>query len=275
MNCKEIEERDIPELYLLDRLTESERDEFEKHYFECESCFDQLQTGLMLQAELRREPLARTRAGGALQRRMWVWTPAFAAVALLLVAGIWWSSARKQVPSQVSSLPSNVSPEVTAQTQPNSPVAATLEELARVQPPAYNAVVLRGAEDEAQQAFRDAMQRYVKGDYAKAIPGLQDAVKADPNTARFNFYLGVCYLLTDQTEAAVVALHKTVSLRDQSYSGPAHFYLAKAYLRAKDVSAAENELQESIRLRGAMGAEASEILRQLRKSESVPSTDEK
>jgi TolA-binding protein len=125
--------------------------------------------------------------------------------------------------------------------------------------------VLRGAEDEAQQAFREAMQHYVKGDYAKAIPGLRAAVKADPRTARFNFYLGVCYLLTDQTDAAVLSLHKTVSLGDPSYSGPAHFYLAKASLREKDASAAEKELLETIRLRGGMGAEAGELLTQLRR----------
>jgi len=263
MNCKEIEERDLPELYLLEQLTESERDEFEKHYFECESCFAQVQTGLMLQAELRRDPSARSRAGGALQRRMWSWTPAFVAVALLFVAGIWWSSARKHLPPQISSSTSVASPQAAPQTQ--SSAAPSLEELARVQPPVYNAVVLRGAEDEAQQSFRDAMQRYAKGDYSNAIPGLRAAVKADPRTARFNFYLGVCYLVTDQTDAAVLSLHKTVSLGDPSYSAPAHFYLAKAYLREKDVSDAENELQETIRLHSGMEAEATEILHQLRR----------
>ena len=263
MNCKEIEEGELTELYLLDRLTESERDEFEKHYFECESCFGQLQTGLMLQVELRREPSARSRAAGVFHRQIWAWTPAFAVVALLLAAGIWWSSARKQLPPQISSSPSVVSPQAVPRTQ--SPSAPSLEELARVQPPLYNAVVLRGSEDEAQQSFRDAMQRYAKGDYFNAIPGLRAAVKADPRSARFNFYLGVCYLVTDQTDAAILSLHRAVSLGDPSYSGPAHFYLAKAYLREKDVSAAENELQETIRLRGAMGAQAGEILRQLRR----------
>ena len=52
MNCKEVEERDILQEYLLDRLTESERGEFEKHYFECGACFSQLQTELTAQAEL-------------------------------------------------------------------------------------------------------------------------------------------------------------------------------------------------------------------------------
>jgi PadR family transcriptional regulator, regulatory protein PadR len=56
MNCKQVEERDILEGYLLDRLSEAERDEFELHYFECESCFSQLETERMVQAELQSQP---------------------------------------------------------------------------------------------------------------------------------------------------------------------------------------------------------------------------
>jgi TolA-binding protein len=266
MNCQEVEERDISELYLLDRLNEAERDEFEKHYFDCESCFAQLQAGLMVQAELQRQPLARSQAGGALQRRLWAWTPAFATVALLFAVGIWWYSARGHLPlQQASSSPPRTTPEVSGQPQPPSPRATSLEELARLEPPPYTGVVLRGAEDEAQEAFRKAMQYYSMGDYAHAIPDLRAAVKASPRTARFNFYLGACYLLTDQTDSAIEFFHKTVSIGDPTYSEPAHFYLAKAYLRKKDVSAAENELQATMQLHGGKEAEAGEILRQLRK----------
>ena len=87
MNCQEVEERDILEEYLLDRLTEPERDEFEKHYFECGSCFSQLQTRLALQTELRRQPAMPARTRGASLRRVWAWTPAFAAVVLLIRCG--------------------------------------------------------------------------------------------------------------------------------------------------------------------------------------------
>jgi TolA-binding protein len=267
MNCQEIEERDIAELYLLDRLTESDRYEFEKHYFECSSCFSQLQTGLMVQAELRRQPLARSsQSGGALLRRMWAWTPALVTAALLFVLAIWWYSARANRPSQqASSAPARPNPEVAAQSQPPLRAASSLEELARVEPPPYSDVVLRGAEDEAQETFRTAMQYYVKGDYAHAIPGLRAAVKVSPRTARFNFYLGACYLLTGQTDSAIESLRKTVSLSDPTYSESAHFYLAKAYLRKKETAAAEGELKKTVQSHGSMEAEAREILHSLGK----------
>jgi len=109
------------------------------------------------------------------------------------------------------------------------------------------------------------MQYYLKGDYAKAIPGLRAAVKARPQSARYRFYMGACYLLTEQVDSAIEALSKTVSLGDPAYSEPAHFYLAKAYLRENDVPTAKQELQTTVRLGGSRAEEAQEILRQLGK----------
>jgi tetratricopeptide (TPR) repeat protein len=264
MNCKEVEERGILEGYLLDRLAESEREEFEKHYFECGVCFSQLQTGLTAQAALQHQPVMQARPRGASLRRTWVWPSAFVPIVLLFSAGIWWYSAQKRQPSQqVASSPPTASPEASVQSQP--PSAPSLEELARVTPPPYSAMVLRGAEDEGQDAFRKAMQFYAKGDYANAIPSLRAEAKASPRTASFNFYLGACYLLTGQTDPAIESFRKTVSLGDPVYSESAHFYLAKAYLRKKEVAGAEDELQKTVRLHGSLETEAGEILRQLRK----------
>jgi tetratricopeptide (TPR) repeat protein len=265
MNCQEVEERDILEGYLLDRLTEPEREEFEKHYFECGSCFSQLQTGLAAQAELQRQPLMPARARGASFRLVWTWTSAFATVSLLLAVGVWRYSAQKHAPIQVSSSQPTASPEVSVPSPSPSSTAPSLEELARVEPPPYSEIVLRRAEDEGQEAFRTAMQDYVKEDYAKAIPGLRAAVKASPQAASFNFYLGACYLLTRRIDPAIVYLRKTISLGNPTYSESAHFYLAKAYLKKKEVSAAEEELQETVQLHGSRETEAGEILRQLRK----------
>jgi len=265
MNCKEAEERDILEGYLLDRLSEGEREEFELHYFGCESCFSQVQTGLMVQAELQRQPMAGSQKSDPVPRWTWPRTPVFVTVALLFAVGIWWYSARKPYSQPVSSLPTTASPDTTSQRQSPSFTAPSQEELARVEPPAYSAMVLRGGEDETQQTFRKAMQYYAKGDYTHAISGLRAAVQASPRNARFNFYLGACYLLTDQTDLAIQSFRSTISRGDPAYSEPAHFYLAKAYLRKKEITSAEDELQKAVLLHGSMEAEASEILRQLRK----------
>ena len=110
-----------------------------------------------------------------------------------------------------------------------------------------------------------AMQNYATKDYPKAIPGLRAALKANPQAPSFNFYLGAGYLLTDRTDPAIVYLRKTISLGNPAYSESAHFYLAKAYLKKKDVSAAEEELQKTVQFHGSRETEAEEILRELRK----------
>jgi len=264
MNCKEVEERNILEGYLLDRLSEPEREEFEKHYFECGSCFAQLQTGLALQTELRRQPAMPARARGASWRRAWVWAPAFATIVILFSAGIWWYSARNRQSSQQVSSPPKVSPNVPVQVQ-LTPAAPSLEELARVEPPSYSAVVLRGVEDESHETFRKAMQFYVSRDYPHAIPGVRAAAKASPQNASFNFYLGACYLLAGQTDPAIVSFRMTVSLGDPAYSESAHFYLAKAFLQKREVARAQDELQKTVQFHGSLEAGAAEILRQLPK----------
>jgi TolA-binding protein len=265
MNCREVAEQDILERYLLGRLTDTELEEFEQHYFECDACSSQLETELTVQEELRSQPQVRTQAGGTSIRRWRLWTPAFAALALLLAVGIWWHTRRELSTKQASSSTKTTKPALSEQTQQPSAPGASLEELARVQPPPYSAVLLRGTEGEAQENFDKAMQHYLRGDYDGAIPGLHSAVKASPRTARFSFYLGASYLLTGQTDSAIASLRNTISLQDPTYSAQAHYYLAKAYLQKKDLSSARKELEMTIGLGGAMAVDAREILRQLSK----------
>ena len=70
-------------------------------------------------------------------------------------------------------------------------------------------------------------------------------------------------MLTGQTDSAIESLRRVISLGDPSYAEPAHFYLAKAYLREEDVPAAIDELQATVRLRDSHQAEAGDILRRL------------
>jgi tetratricopeptide (TPR) repeat protein len=261
MNCSDVEEKDLLESYVLDRLTDSEREAFEQHYLECDSCFAQLETGLALREELRRLPLTQKPARAAFFGKMTIWVPVFAALALLFAVGAWWQTRRKPQQSQLAAAPPIVS------RTPSAPAQSlvSLDELARVEAPPYYESVLRGTEDDAQSSFRRAMGHYSRQDYAGAIPGLRAAVEASPQTARFNFYLGACYLLTTQTDAAIASFRNVISLDNPAYSEAAHFYLAKAYLQNKDVSDAEEDLRATVKLEGSKASEAQEILRQLGK----------
>jgi hypothetical protein len=263
MRCDDFERQDTTERYLLEQLTDVERDEFEQHYLECESCFARLQTNLALQTELRLRPAPATETSPA-WFRLPIWAPAFAVLLLLVGLGIWWR-ARTATEQTLMSSSQSPTPPAAVPLPTSSSAAPQLEQLAQIAPPPYVAVALRGPEDQGGEVFREAMQHYSKGEYEEAIAGLRAAALASPKTPAISFYLGASYLLTHQVESGIDALGKTISLGDTAFSESAHFLLAKGYLAEGKVPAATDELRATIRLRGAKEEEARDILGELQK----------
>ena len=275
MNCEQVSRQHITEKYLLGQLTEADQDAFEHHYFECARCFEEVQTFCTLQAGLR-EASAAIRAE-ALARRprwrwswRWAWAPGLAAVLILVAVGVWVRGSRSRV-EPATSVPGAPAPKTPlAWSSPQEPLGDArgsagpfLAELAQVEPPRYSAMTLRGPADEATQRFRRAMERYLKKDYASAIAGLRAALELEPQSAQARFFLGACYLLTEQTDPAIEAFERTIALGDSPFLEEAHFYLAKALLRKGDLAAARKKLTEAIQLKGELEAEARRLLEQL------------
>jgi tetratricopeptide (TPR) repeat protein len=138
-----------------------------------------------------------------------------------------------------------------------------LNVLARIEPPSYIPLSLRGPRNEAAVRFEAAMRRYVKGDYAGAIPDLTTASRLSPNAAHVTFFLAICRLLTDQLDAAIEGLQSTIAVGESPYLEEAHYYLAKARLRQGDLRAAQTELRRTIELRGQLEADARRLLAQV------------
>jgi len=53
MPCDQIAAEGLAERYLLGQLSEQDQAAFERHYFDCERCFGELQTLEAMRAELR------------------------------------------------------------------------------------------------------------------------------------------------------------------------------------------------------------------------------
>ncbi len=272
MNCEEIKRRDLVEEYLLGQLDDAEREEFELHFLGCDRCLEDLRVHDAL-----REQLSRSRAAILAevprQGQAWYWVAVAAtcaAAAVVIGTILLW-------PRQQGPLAPPIPPPTAQATQPTppppkpppapvekeAPEMPTLAELARVEPPPYTAMILRGPTTESLRTFRAAMRQYTAGDYAGAIPGLREACRLDPEAANAAFYLGVCYLLTDQNDRARQELVRTVSLGESPYLEATRFYLAKAYLRANDVAAARSELGGVMQMHGDLEARARRLLSQL------------
>jgi tetratricopeptide (TPR) repeat protein len=259
MNCEQVTKEDITEKYLLGRLTEAEQGAFELHFFECERCFEEVESLRMLQTELRRAASTIREKTSKRQSLFWRWAWAPAAALTVLAVGVgWWVWRPSVTPLQPPAIVQVPAPQPAPQ-----PTVPSVAELAQVRPPEYRPPVLRGVEDDATQRFRAAMRHYIRGDYATAIPGLRAASKLNPQASDISFFLGICYLLTDQTDAAIKQLRRTAALGDSPYLEETHFYLAKCSLRKGDLRAARNELEKTIRLRGEHEDEARELLEQV------------
>ena len=63
-----------------------------------------------------------------------------------------------------------------------------------------------------------------------------------------------------QDDAAIDRLRATIALGDTAYLEEAHFYLAKAMLRQKNVNAAQTELKTVVTLKGMRSREAQQLL---------------
>ncbi len=269
MDCDMVAREEIPERYLSGRLKEEDRDAFEAHYFECARCFDELQTLQTIREEL---PRTGHQSEPVHTRRVFQSWAAFAGVAaaiLLAIGAVLWTRpsllpdpagtrtpvATPATESQVEAPPDNQRSEpATASSEPS------LERLARVDPAVYEPLVLRSAPDESTRRFQRAMEEYRKGDYRAAVAGLSEAADLDPGAVHTRFFLGVSHLLLRQHEAAIRHLGAAVVLGDSAYLEEAHWYLAKAFLQRKDISAAEAHLKAVIALQGTESEAARRLL---------------
>jgi TolA-binding protein len=263
MTCERVMKENLAEQYLVGALSAPEQDAFEQHYFECPRCFEELDQHRLLQQALQQaEPDIRREAVAPRPSWNWQWgaVAVAAAVMLALALGIWYGRPRGASPTVAT--PSSPSSQGPQRAQPSVARPPSLVELAKFEPPAYTPIVLRGPSDGARQRFQAAMRHYSKADYAGAIPGLRQVAALDPKAADSHFYLGICYLLVGQTDSGIQALKDTLARGESAYLEDAHFYLAKAYLRQWELTAAQAELEKTIQLRGEHESAARALLAQ-------------
>ncbi len=243
MNCEHAAASDLASRYVAGHLDPAEQDAFERHYFECARCFDEVQLQLSIQKGVRDVPIAKP----AQIYKGWVaWAAIAATVVVMASIGFW----RLRIPARPPQPVASVTPQ-----------ADPLELLARVEPPPYQAPALRGAAGDAH--FRQGMEHYRQGIYAAAIDELS---QADPRSPDVQLFLGISYLMRNQPDAAVSHLRATLQLGDSLDLEPAHFYLAKALLRRRDVPGAARELEAAAAMHGDYEKQSRELLERLKQS---------
>ena len=246
MDCCRIEREGLTERYLAGKLTKDEQRAFESHCFSCPKCLEKLQLCRLLQEELEELEVAGLSIVTKESRspiRRWAWVSAAALVLAAVAIGIGW---------QLGILGGR------------SAGSDKISVLSKFEPPLYIPPSLRGAVDEASERLRAGMMRYQLGDYAGAIPILRSAAERNPRGAPIRFFLGICYLLSGQTDEGCRELKITIELGDSAYLEEAHFYLAKGLLRQGHIRPARLELKAVVELGGRFEKEAARLLTELK-----------
>lgn len=239
LNCAEIEKNDWIERYLRGDLNDGDVQRLEEHLLTCKECHEHLEDLSLLRASLSEDRWAVADEQRA-SRVQWGWAWA-AAATLLAGAVILWPRLADQ-PSQGD---------------------VDMARLSAVEAPPYEPIKLRAVASEGERRFREAMPAYQKGAFTEAIPGLEVAVALDPELAQAHFYLGACFLLSDQPGPAIGSFGRVVQTEDPRYLEWAYLYRAKAYLRVADLESARRDLGHVVGMQGELAAEAQEVLDQL------------
>jgi len=187
--------------------------------------------------------------------RFWIGIYSFTAFILCVAVGVFaWlaSESRKEAGEGRTA---NARPSITGHISEER-----YELLARFVPPSYQA---SPAVAEPRD-FQQAIQHYLKGDDAGAVPGLRAAIQAHPDSVEARFYLGICLLLTNDRTGGGEQLRSVVGAGDTPYLERAHFYLAKALIGQRDIQGASQQLKNVVAMHGELEKQAQVLLSQIK-----------
>lgn len=144
-------------------------------------------------------------------------------------------------------------------TPPSSPAAKSRPDLASFDPPTGPAGEPVVAATGNEPLFAEAMKYYRARDYSRASFTLRQATGQQPGNPEIRFFLGISYLLTNDTRAGIRELKVAEILGSSPYVDRIHFYLAKAFLRQKDTINAMRQLNAMVDTGGNLAEPAKKL----------------
>jgi tetratricopeptide (TPR) repeat protein len=246
MNCQRVITENLIERYLQGTLEPSLRDDFEDHYFACESCLAQVQTVQAIKPVLANMPPP------APAKRSWAPLPWFGlAAAALALFLIFWPKPSPS-PGPVATLPLTV------------PAPPALLLLSEVQPAPYSPALFRDGAGAPGPAFSEAMRSYQKGEWNQAAQSLAAVAENSPSNFAALHFVGISSLLAGKSEAALAFLDRVIAFGQQSpFEEEARFYRAQTLLLLRRSPEARQELERIIKARGDYEAPARSLLKRL------------
>jgi tetratricopeptide (TPR) repeat protein len=266
---------DSAERYVDGTMPEEERSAFEEHYFTCDSCFGAVQALQDAQAVLSQDRLpgvgpAESAATPARRGLPLTWMAL--AAALVLAVFVWRVPRSLEAPAPTSAPAPAAAPADAVAAPGAAPAPAVtpslepdrLTRLGALVPPAYVPLATRSEEGEQAAAFEKAMLHYVDGRYEQAARDLGTIAASAPELPHVQFFLGISELMSGNIARGRAALQRSAASNAFPYADEAHFYLAKAAIRARDFDAARRELAIAVKREAGPSGEAARLLADLK-----------
>ncbi|MBM3285926.1 MAG: tetratricopeptide repeat protein [Candidatus Eisenbacteria bacterium] len=244
MDCESVRKGRLAERYREGHLSPEEAEEYERHYFSCDRCFQDLRLEDLVAERISAE-------GEALFAEEIVAESAVGSRGAAPVSGTiparrrplidlrkWWSSLAR--PAWAGGLVAATAVAVIAIVSMMSMNRdAALKRCWTPSAHPYIASELRGAEEIDE--FRQGMESYAAGRYKEAADRLSRSAEVDPRDADIHFYRGVALLMSGRPRAAREALQTASGLVPASELY--RWYLAQAQLMSGEVAKAEESLR--------------------------------
>ncbi|MBX7152752.1 hypothetical protein K1X84_14065 [bacterium] len=105
-----------------------------------------------------------------------------------------------------------------------------------------------------------ALMHYELGEYSPAIADFLEAIKDNPNDLTACFYIGISYLMIDDSQLAIPQLSVVAGNETSEFYEASIWYLSLAYLEDKNAEQAKILLNELIALKGQYTAQAKKLI---------------
>jgi len=257
-NCTGAPAEKYAESYVLGTLPESESEQFEDHYFDCNVCLAQVQTLQSMAQALGRDRQSPESVPANRKGTFFAWPvrPAFvgAIAAMLLIAFAGYkalapSSSHPAIDTASTAKPNaTIQPPADQQPAVSTPAASALPELADLTLPPFSPGVLRG--DGQDIHFEQGMKAYGAGDCRTALLELAQVPPDSGHATSTHFYSGACQMHTGNLAAAATRLRQIANAGDSPQQEAALYYLAQIALARNDATTARRDLAQTIKLHG-------------------------
>jgi len=120
-----------------------------------------------------------------------------------------------------------------------------VQELSKIAPPEFDGQLHATITEEAAEQFKATMAFYKRGACQMAIPGLMETLELDSRAIDARFYLGICLVMSGETEQGELVLEDTVAWGNTVFREPALVYGAHANLKLYRVARAHAMLLDA------------------------------